>query len=153
MWQSNKQADFQILALQSHLQAPVHGVIVDVVEKPRNAPPRRKCKGCGAYSDYSAYLPSYDSPGKYVCPLCGHIQGLTPLGDPRSYTPETYRLVITRTPLQLAEAIRSIEITYDRMCIIEDRGWDSASRWITPTYSSCVHPIYGSCEFFDPLVT
>jgi len=147
-WQTNKQADFQILALQYHLQAPVQGLIVNVVEKPRNSPPRRKCKGCGTYCDYSSYLPDSASPGKYCCPLCGHTQSLTPLGVAVNYSPETYRLIVTRAPEVLRASISSIDQVFDRMCILEDRGWPSP--WISPTYSSCVHPFYGPCDYFEP---
>lgn len=115
-WTSKRQADFQILALQHMLavktqeenyiplepaEINVQGVLVSVLEKPREYTPRRKCKGCGDTYDLAAYLPHADG---YLCPMCGCVQQLKryePKVEPR---PEFWRMTVTRNPEQLAHA-------------------------------------------------
>src|SRR5581483_4569462 len=52
-WSTKRQADFQLLALKDlltrkgHNPDEVQGVMVSVLEKPREYTPKRKCKGCG----------------------------------------------------------------------------------------------------------
>ena len=146
-WIANVQADFQIMALESVVRAPVQGLIVNVLEKPRNSAPRRKCRGCGQYSEYSSWLPAEDL--KHSCPYCGATQKLSPLGPADSYAGDYYRIIV-QTNLARREALQhSIQNVWGEMQDL--RQCTTFAPYVaTYNFRSCVHPIYGPCEFFEP---
>lgn len=156
-WMMNLQVDFQVLALQSHLlkrgiQAPVQGLIINVLEKPRNTRPTRKCRKCGEYSDFSTWVVADD--GKHSCPWCGATQKLTPLADAASYEGDYYRIIV-QNPIQRRTAtLQAITSVWLNMKWMEEIGPNASNTFDLFThmfnYRSCVHPIYGACEFFEP---
>jgi hypothetical protein len=154
-WVTNLQVDFQVLALEHYLHSkgdttPVQGVLINVLEKPRNAgPPTRKCRKCGAYAEYSMW--GTTTTNKRVCPWCSNEQALTPLGATENYTPSYYRVVV-QAPVQRAIATAySIKAVWEQMIQLEGLGVQpQALGFPLFNYRSCVHPIYGPCEFFEP---
>lgn len=141
-WEVDMQAAFQLLTLNSLYPNQVRGIIINVLEKPRNNAPRRKCKGCNQYSLFEHYLIAEG--GKYACPHCGHPQKLAPLGDSLSYQPSFWRMKVTRTKEALDDALTHILKT---RWMMED-AYDSGE--FLMNHQNCVHPIYGPCEFFEP---
>jgi hypothetical protein len=135
-WEVNKQADFQLLALEGHLGEAPKGIVVNVLEKPKNKVPTRKCKSCKGTYEYAAYFAEAEG---FKCPMCGFLQKLTPLGDTANYQPTYYRFLVQRNDRQLIEAIDEIGHTRKQM---EE----------APIYRNtreCVGPYY-VCDYFTP---
>ncbi len=150
-WEVKRQADFQILALTDWLRHHdtgenpiVQGVLVQVLEKPRQYIPRRKCKGCGSTVELPSWLPAEGNLS--ACPLCGHKQELKAATD-KAERPkgEFYRLVVTRTPEQLEIAEREIALVAEQMNAMASYGRD----WALPTRRNCVFPaMHRVCDYF-----
>lgn len=128
-WEMNMQASFQILALQSLLDSQgqgetVQGVLVNILEKPKKYIPKRKCKGCEEYYEYSTWIPTGD--GRFSCPVCGNKQELIRLKDnPTTRPPSYYRIVVTRTKAQLDRAKAEMIQVGERMTRMSERGLES----------------------------
>lgn len=160
-WEMNMQASYQMLALTHKIRteaacykmgdpdAPrgvVQGVLVNVLEKPRRTIPKRKCtavSGCGQYSEFAMWIPTGD--GLYACPLCGSRQRLIPLKESTPVTPPAYyRLIVQRTPEELARARAQIIQVGQRMIAMEAGGLHSEP-WRT---SSCVDTKWNrACDY------
>ena len=160
-WVNKMQADFQLLALQHYLQTSewwrnedhraVNGLLVNVIEKPREYVPKRKCKGCGEYWNYSAWLQKMDAQkaGEFVCPGCRHQQKLKPVDGEKFQEPSYFRMVVERTPEQLANSKHDIEKIAVAMQNMEEYGFDS----VAPMKEHCFDNSrrWGKeCDFFRP---
>jgi hypothetical protein len=152
-WGMNMQASFQHLALQHHIDAnyrdaqwpinTVQGVLVNVLEKPKRHVPKRKCKGCAEQFEYATYLPCGD--GRYSCPVCGHRQELTKLKESTTcQNGEYYRILVTRTPEQLAKAKHDIVQVGQRMQAMTAGGLQSET-WHT---ENCIR-YKNACPYYD----
>jgi hypothetical protein len=151
-WSAKRQADFQLLALH-HLieQRPRHhdndttirGVLVSVLEKPREYVPRRKCKGCENTYDLSSYRTHADG---QMCPMCGYVQNIKPYIPSVPSAPEYYRLVVTRSPEQLEVARREITMVAEAMADLRDQGPTS----VVPNRDNCISNRYHSvCAYAE----
>ena len=150
-WQSNMQASFQTLALQHKLRVDgavgeVQGVMVSVLEKPRTYVPKRKCKGCSELLEMSTYLSVVG--GGSACPLCGHVQELTPYNPKSRPEPSYFRFAVTRTQEQLNNHKQNIQLTAEDMRFIQI----DYERHIYANYESCIDTrsrgSYAECAFF-----
>jgi hypothetical protein len=95
--------------------------------------------------EYSSYLIDID--GGYCCPMCGHKQKLTPLkGDVTNQQPNFFRLVVRRSSEELEISKRIILYIAEQMLYMQNRPKMATA---IPNYTSCVHPIFGACEFFS----
>jgi hypothetical protein len=147
-WTTNMQADFQLIALREHLRkagvdAPVHGVLVNVLEKPKEYVPKRKCKNksCGQQLPMAAYLPH---PEGAACPLCGEVQKLSPYNPKTESRAEYYRLITTRSPNQLEISEHQICGVLSQMNDMREFGHEA----IAPNKENCVDTIFGDCEYY-----
>lgn len=131
-WASKRQADFQLLALIDLLDHYPHserytnsstdtvrGVLVSVLEKPREYTPMRKCKGCGVSYELASYLVSAAG---HICPMCSHVQILSPYKPTVPSNPEFFRMIVTRTPHQLEEARYEISQAAEQMDAMAQEG-------------------------------
>lgn len=154
-WQTKRQADFQILALQEYLQSEhskamcemygchqVQGILICVLEKPRDYTPKRKCSGCSDTYELSSYLPTSEG---FMCPVCGKVQQLKRYEPKVPRVPAYFRIVATRTPEQLAvarEEMIQVAVEMDRV----RRG----GKFI-PNRDNCVNNAHRRiCEYFHP---
>ena len=161
-WQTKRQADFQILALQNMLRsrdhrgvqekfhiaadAPVQGVLVCVLEKPYEHTPQRTCKNkaCKGKFDMMLYIPRPDG---YACPMCGFVQPLKPYTPTAASQPEFFRITVVRKPEQLEVAREEIRRTAIEMEDMRRNGMDSR----LPNRDACVNNVHRrQCEYFDP---
>jgi len=150
-WAVDMQADFQMLALDAAYPASerkgdneeICGLLVNVIEKPRQSTPRRKCKGCKETYDYMSYLNTVDG---WACPVCGFVQQLTPLkiDTPREAT--YFRHKVERSPEQLQVSRRLISHVAERMLYMEQRPNMGSEVY---NKSQCLHSIYGPCDYFN----
>lgn len=158
-WQTKRQADFQMLALQHLLKQQmdryefyngfrppevVQGVLVCVLEKPYEHIPERKCKGCA--NTYP--LATFDvTPEGYRCPVCRAVQTLKPYIAKSSHEPEYFRIIITRTPEQLEIARAEILSTALDMERVRQNGMHTAR----PNRDACVNNVHRhECEYWEP---
>lgn len=159
-WASKRQADFQLLALQNllhngwkdatirTLQAhnptdDIRGVLVSVLEKPREYTPRRKCKGCSDTYDLSSFRVVDTG---HACPMCGHVQHLKPYTPAVPSSPDYFRMTVTRTPEQLEVARREILQVAQAMDDMVDDGMS----YITPNRDNCIqNRWHRKCEFAE----
>lgn len=155
-WASKRQADFQILALTDLLKNyppferrvvgkidTVQGVLVSVLEKPREYIPKRKCKGCGETYPLEAFFVCVEG---HRCPVCGNTQKLKPYIAKEAPIAEYYRLTITRTPGQLETARREITQVALAMEELRTRGMES----LPPNRDNCITNRYHrKCEFAE----
>jgi len=126
-WTTKMQADFQMLALQEYISkntdkselnhtpywGQVNGLLVNVIEKPREYVPKRKCPNCKTTWNFSAWQPGEG--GKHACPQCGQQKKLDPVESERFQEPSYFRMVVERTPEQLKEAQKDIFKVAQRM--------------------------------------
>ena len=151
-WACNMQADFQMLALGEKVGVEnIVGMLVGVIEKPREYIPKRTCKGCKQQYEFSMYVPVES---KYKCGWCGYLQELTPLSKPTGYTkdPDTYYIRVDRTAEDLEvskKLISGVTFAMDNFTI--DKSYLSA---LIDGYGAintlrCVDMIYGECEFYN----
>lgn len=147
-WMSKRQADFQLLALQAELGrnktgSTLRGVLVSVLEKPREYTPMRKCKDCKGSYELSAYR---EHENGNICPMCGSIQKVTPYKPTVANTPEYFRLIVTRTPDQLETARREIMMVTEMMEDMRERGRDS----VVPNRDNCISNRYHTeCSYAE----
>jgi hypothetical protein len=152
-WQTKRQADFQILALQHHLESQprhrgdditVQGILVCVLEKPHEYTPTRKCAGCKESYELMSFIPKPDG---FMCPMCGAVQKLSPYIPKRPKVPEYFRLTITRTPEQLEIAKREISAVANMMAVMRVGGMDA----FLPNRDACVNNVHRhECEYLGP---
>lgn len=157
-WQTKRQADFQIMALQELLRKAdvanigeegkyhdlVQGVLVCVLEKPYEYRPIRKCKGCHESYDMMMYIPRSDG---FMCPMCSHVQELKPYKPTKAKEPEYFRLTVVRNADQLAVAKEEITATALAMEAMREQGMSYRS----PNRDACVNNVHRrSCEYLDP---
>lgn len=163
-WQTKRQADFQILALQHHLNtipvgtvdgayyhgtqiggtAQVQGILVCVLEKPHEYVPTRKCAKCKGQYDLQLYTAMEHG---FRCPACATVQELSPYIPKVPKIPNYFRISVVRTPEQLEvarEEITRIAVRMDRM-----RSGGMASE--DPQRDACVNNVYRKqCVYFEP---
>jgi hypothetical protein len=146
-WAAKRQADFQLLALQSQLGEPkdeyrglsgpngynheIRGVLVSVLEKPRIYTPKRKCKGCAESYPMEAYIVNAEG---HACPMCGAIQHLKPYTPTSPPIADYFRMLVTRTPEQLEVARREITMVAEQMEDMVHAGMES----IVPNRDNCI---------------
>lgn len=174
-WTTKMQADFQMLALAEHLNSTrivqaaeiqglahskvVNGLLVNVIEKPREYVPRRKCKGCGEYWNYSAWQPGEG--GKFACPGCHNEQALKPVDSEKYDDAKYFRMVVERTPEQLHRSKGDIQKIAERMKRVEDCSTNEQAEYIglclgdiePPNKEHCFDNSrkWGKeCEFYTP---
>jgi hypothetical protein len=160
-WEMGMQANYQILALQFQInqreylpigdpsELKVQGILVNVLEKPKRYIPKRKCKTCQESYEFSLWIPTGE--GTWCCPVCGSRQELQKLKENPSVTPPAYyRIVVTRTPEQLAQARGEMIVVGQRMIMMQTNGLH-AEPW---TRDNCVDQRWGrACQFFSPHLT
>jgi len=155
-WESGMQASYQLTALNHHVQkqdpmktslgvAPVQGVLVNVLEKPRKYTPKRKCKKCDEMYEFYLWIPT--GTGEYRCPVCGSSQKLQALKEtPKETPPVFYRELVMRTPRQLERDREIMVQTGHRMQQMEREGLYSQP-W---TKSNCVSFQWRrACDYFS----
>lgn len=152
-WASKMQADFQLLALQTIIQQQprhmrdditIRGVLVSVLEKPREYTPTRKCKGCHGSYDLASYLICADG---HTCPMCGAVQILKPYTPTVPSNPEFWRMTVTRTPEQLERSRREIAAAAERMEEYRESGEISSE---LPNRDNCINnKWHRECEFSE----
>jgi len=143
MWEANRQASFQLLALEHKLKEPVQGVIVNVIEKPQPYIPKRKCKGCGEQYELASYIPHADG---HACPLCGHVQKLKPYEPKTERSASFFRMKVTRTAEQLEQHLTEARGVFGQMQAMIALGMDSY--YFPPNTNSCVDMRFGPCSYF-----
>jgi hypothetical protein len=171
-WVTNIQADFQLLALKQKLSneavamgggrvpmVEVNGLIVNVIEKPKEYIPKRKCRMCDEYYNFSAWKPSGSM---HRCPICDFEMKLKPL-ELKLDQPEAsyFRIMVERTPEQLARSKEQIiEIAKEMQDMEKDM--DGTHQPLTNVEVANVYPPnkdhcfnlaarYGKeCEYFRP---
>jgi len=152
-WANKMQADFQMLALQEHIgknswgkiddshDYNVNGLLVNVIEKPKEYVPKRKCQQCGQYWNFSAWQPGES--GKMGCPGCGNQQKLKPVDSEKFEEARYFRMIVERTPEQLRRAKWEIQAVADKM--IDMELWGNETDVSTPLVE-----IYGAHRAFYP---
>ena len=140
-WKMNAQADFQMLALSKHVGEPVQGVLVNVIEKPKDYQPVRSCKACGAKSEFRYWTPTGEG---YQCPQCFATQKLAPPDKKERPQGVYYRLPVTRTEKQLAHSKAEFTEVAEAMHKVRLRQ-DEPVR----NREQCLG-MYGFCEYFAP---
>lgn len=152
-WQFDMQAVFQTIVGRERWPGEFRGVMVNVIEKPSQYVPRRKCKGCSTLYEYGSYLPAGD--GEYNCPMCGLKQKLTALKDkPEFVGAEFYRFVQQPSERQIEQAQNEINKTALLMSSLKTGIVGSGNplyelmiHMTMPNRLSCYDTIYGPCEF------
>ena len=100
-WQANTQASFQLLALQERYPEDPVGLIVNVLEKPRQAEPKRKCKKCTQYYALSMWRPVKAADAKqFACPFCANEQKIQP-DKTKPFAYPWFRFLVTRSQERL----------------------------------------------------
>src|SRR5579859_184763 len=136
-WDTNMQVDFQMLALNEMLTdkmlgyiggmevkedyPKVNGVLVNVIEKPKDYIPKRKCQKCEEYYAYSAWVVGGD--GLFACPICQNRQKLKPVeqrGDEAE--PRYFRMIVERSAEQLLRHKKEIREVALKMMEMEGDG-------------------------------
>lgn len=148
-WRVNMQASFQVMALQAHLQEPVQGILINVLEKPKAYIPKRTCKGCKEPHELRNWVPTGEG---YSCPGCGNVQKLD-ISD-KSTTPRVaryYRHMVTRSEMDLAYAHRDIiGVAMEMLKLHQPEAKLDTNPNLTRTTRNCVDSIWGQCVYFDP---
>jgi hypothetical protein len=144
MWEVNRQASFQSLALAHKLGVEVQGVIVNVIEKPRPYIPKRKCKSCGQYYELASYLPV--GPGEYSCMVCGTVQKLKPYEPKSEKHGEFFRMKVTRSKDQLDQHREEFGMVALDMKQMREVGLDH--QYFVPNTNNCVDMRWGTCEYY-----
>lgn len=151
-WDMNMQATFQMLALRQKLDkdpatrgAPIGGVLVNVLEKPKRYVPKRKCKNCKELQEFATYIPT--STGEYACPMCGVKQTLTALkNDTPTIPPEYYQFLVTRNTDELRRGQDQIIKVGQEMLAMQKGGLYSHA-W---NQNSCVDFKWNeTCAYFS----
>jgi hypothetical protein len=151
-WAAKRQADFQLLALNHLIETQprhrgddvtVQGVLVSVLEKPREYKPKRKCQGC----KQSWLLDLYRAtPEGFTCPVCNHVQKLKPRLVHEGPMGEYFRMIVTRTPDQLEIARQEIRQVANMMQHLQREGLTAYA----PNRDNCIQNRYHKkCEFAE----
>lgn len=128
-WVVKKQADFQMLALQAQKDNPesplfdglpvddptypINGLLINVIEKPRDYIPKRKCKVCQKLWEFGSWIPVGEG---HSCPMCGNVQKLKAVDtDKQEEAPQCFRVVVERTASQLEVAKKEIAMVAEMM--------------------------------------
>lgn len=145
-WQTNLQADFQMLVLQNNAPiGPIRGVIVNVLEKPRPYVPKRVCKNCKTLLEMATYVATANG---HMCPLCGYEQELSVGKGPRvERNYDCWRFLVTRTTPRLEQAKSEIsQVAWQMKGMI-----DVDRRTVSPNRDNCCIPrLRKTCEYFTP---
>lgn len=157
-WTVKKQADFQMLALmaQEHIAnpnidtgqiMPVNGLLINVIEKPRDYIPKRKCKVCAKQWEFASWIPVGDG---HSCPMCGNVQKLKAVDtDKQEEAPQCFRVVVERTATQLAVSKEEIADVARFMQSMQIIGMSDTP----PNREACLDlsKRYGAeCDYFRP---
>lgn len=158
-WQTKRQADFQMLALQEYLRTAVtkegdplqqemninvQGVLVCVLEKPHEYIPKRKCAGCKNSYELMAFIPKAEG---FMCPVCGVVQKLNPYVPKVPKEPDYFRITVTRSAEQLEIAKREILHVAEEMEMMRSGGMSTA----LPNRDACVNNVHHrECEYHAP---
>jgi hypothetical protein len=156
-WQTKRQADFQILALQEHLRlnekhmdrldglnTTVQGILICVLEKPHEYVPKRKCAKCRGDYDLQLYRPMEHG---FACPACDTVQELSPYIPKVPKIPEYFRVTATRDSEQLSVAKREITAVAIRMDRMRGEGMEVEQ----PNRDACVNNVYRrQCAYMEP---
>jgi hypothetical protein len=142
-WETNMQAEFQMLALKTVVGEYPKGLLIDVLEKPRQYIPMRKCKGCGESYELWSYISTGE--GGHACPMCGFKQTVSPYKPKTEPVSTFFRIRVTRTIEELEHAqyaIRHVGVRMNAMVATHGRS---------EVYndSQCVHAQFGPCEFLS----
>lgn len=147
-WQTNMQADFQMLALKDRLSKigwldkyphlvkepqVVNGLLINIIEKPNTYIAKRKCPECDMYYVFSAWTPKGE---KFACPM-GHVKALKPLEMQAPIVGNYYRLMVERTQEQLAYSKNIISSVAKEMTDMEQdaEGMRDFVNWTGAAYS------------------
>jgi CRISPR/Cas system-associated exonuclease Cas4 (RecB family) len=145
-WQSKMQADFQMLALREQVGESPQGILVCVLEKPREYIPKRKCTGCKESYEMGLFFTTGEG-GVYACPGCSMKQKLSPYEPKSPKVPEFYRITATRTAEQLDTARREIGKVAVSMIDMINNGKLS----VVPNRDNCINNRYHSrCVYAEP---
>jgi DNA-directed RNA polymerase subunit RPC12/RpoP len=143
-WRTKMQADFQMLALRERVGEAPQGVLICVLEKPREYTPKRKCQGCGEQWELASFLPTGEG---HACPMCGHKQKLSPYVPRVPKVPEFYRITAQRTARELEESERQIRQVALQMEEMRRTGLAG----MPPDKTNCADNKYNKiCEFYNP---
>jgi hypothetical protein len=160
-WQTKRQADFQILALQEYLNNGyieldnrnvepnqqiriVQGILICVLEKPHEYVPMRKCVKCKGSYDLQLYRPVEHG---FTCPACGIVQELSPYIPKVPKIPEYFRIAAVRNPEQLEVAKTEITAVAVRMERMRAEGMQAEE----PNRDACVNNVYRrQCAYMEP---
>ena len=158
-WQTKRQADFQILALQEHLNngifnvhdeeqrfvdKSVQGILICVLEKPHEYIPQRRCAKCKGMYDLQLYTPVEHG---FRCPACETVQELSPYVPKVPKVPDYFRVAAIRTPEQLEIALEEITEVAVRMERMREKGMEVE----TPNRDACVNNVYRrQCPYMEP---
>lgn len=149
-WAYDKQADFQLLCLSEHIQQPVNGVLINVIEKAVTQQPKRKCKGCLQLLPFE----SYEAVTKgFKCSICGHVQQHKPLTPEQLLPkdPKFFRLYTRRSLECISRTIDTVELIAERMERMRKEGIQAEPPRITE--GACSHMIFGPCKFMPLCIT
>lgn len=145
-WKVNMQVDFQCLALRAHLQEPVQGVLIDVLEKPKLYQPKRKCPSCNTTYEFTEWVPTGEG---YACPGCGSVKDLQPVKQTTIPEPSYYRIAQARSRERLEHSLAYIRDVADEMSYFLQEGYHPKMWELAPaTESKCVDGIFGPCVYF-----
>ena len=157
-WQTKRQADFQILALQHMLNQAnfgleeeehlanrrVQGILICVLEKPHEYVPQRRCAKCKGMYDLQLYTPVEHG---FRCPACGTVQELSPYVPKVPKIPEYFRFAAVRDAKQLEVARREITGVAVRMERMRQQGMAVEE----PNRDACVNNVYRrQCAYMEP---
>jgi hypothetical protein len=156
-WQTKRQADFQILALQEklkqeqfhtngdfHGETTVQGILICVLEKPHEYVPKRKCAKCRGDYDLQLYRPMEHG---FACPACDTVQELSPYIPKVPKIPEYFRVAAVRNEEQLMVAKREITAVAIRMERMRVEGMEVEQ----PNRDACVNNVYRrQCAYMEP---
>ena len=164
-WQANTQASFQLLALQERYPNDPVGLIVNVLEKPRQAEPKRKCKKCVQYYALSMWrLTGGDDPKIFACPFCNNEQKIQP-DKTKPFDYPWFRFMVTRSQERLEFdrgqiSKRAADMSYlkelqfinddTKMRVVPFHDWSACLPWNSRT--PCTY-FEAHTQLVDPLDT
>jgi hypothetical protein len=141
-WEVDRQASFQLLALEEKIGEPVQGVLINVIEKPKQYTPRRKCKGCGQMYELASFIPKGS---EYACMVCGHMQKLKPYEPKVERTSDFFRIKVQRDSNTLERHLDEIVNVAQKMDNMRRTGIMELEQ---PTTLNCVDTRWGECAYF-----
>lgn len=154
-WQTNMQADFQMLALQQQMMRmdqikegtdKINGLLINIIEKPNDYIPKRKCKQCEEIYAYTAWTPIG---AEFRCPA-GHTQKLKPLEERGPIQANYFRLMVERTPEQLRKSKCDI---FNVAAQMQKADESKSIEQLIPNKDHCMNlnaKYANECEYFQP---